>query len=225
MPDQLTQDRPRDKAPFLRAGLFGILAACGAAMAATGTFRGLYARFGVSEDTSDYILGIGVGLLLAAALVSLLKAKYSRDYGMPENRIDQFQTQQRRILIAITILVAGFGLMAIFHPVFHGGAVSRDFSIEFALLAFMTAAVATFGVGFLRRGCRTASNDELARALRARATQIGYILAMLGLSAGYMLSIFRPDLTIVALPVALLVGVIAPAGYFLIADWRMNSDG
>jgi hypothetical protein len=225
MPNQLVQDRPRDRTPFLRAALFAILAACGGALMASGMHHEVFARFGVSEDTADTILGIVTGVLLAASLVSLLKAKYGRDSGAPENRIDEFQTQQRRIQIAITVLIMGFGAMAIFHPLHHDGTVDRDFSIEFALLAVAAAATATFGVGFLRRGCRTAANDELVRALRARAVQIGYMLAMIGLSAVYMLWVFRPDLMTVALPAALLVGIVAPTGYFLIAERRANSDG
>jgi hypothetical protein len=115
--------------------------------------------------------------------------------------------------------------MAIFHPLHNGGAVDVDFSVEFALLAVAVAGVAAFGVGFLRRRYRIAASDEFVQALRARATQIGYLLAITGLSAAYMLCIFRPDLTIIALPVALLIGVLAPTSYFLIAERRANSDG
>jgi hypothetical protein len=224
MPDQISQYSPRDNAPFKRAGLFGILAVCGGLLMASGLHHEWFGRFGVSDDTADYVVGLITGVLFAAGLASLLQAKYRRDGSAPENRIDEVQAMQRRMLMAITVLIISFGAMTILHPFRHHGAADTDFSIEFALLAIVAATTATFGVGFVRRGCRVAANDELVKALRARSVQIGYLLAMAGLSAAYMICLYRPDLMAVALPAAMLVGVVAPTAYFLIAERRANSD-
>lgn len=215
------QQYPAGKTPFLYAGLFGILAGFCVLTMVVGDQHGWFRGLGISPDTLDLLFGFVTGLLLAASLVTLLKAKFRRDGA---SRIDVVQSQQRRMLIAITLLIAGFGVLAILNPLHHNGQVATDFAIEFALLSVAAAAVAIFGVGFMRRGCRVASSDEFAQALRARATQIGYLLAVAGLSTAYLLCVFRPDLMVVALPSALLVAVVAPAIYFLVADRNAAND-
>jgi hypothetical protein len=222
MPNQLSDRRHKFTMPRLGI-LFCALAAGGGLMMVSGFHHGWLAHFGISEDRADFLLGILTGMSFAAGAVSFLVAKYGNR--AVQNQIDEFQTQQRRMLIAITTLVTGFGAMVIMQPFHNAANMELDFSIEFALLAVASAAVATFGVGFLRRRYRLAANDELVRALRARATQIGYILAMTGLSAAYLLDLTRSDLMIVALPAVLLIGVVAPSLYFLVAERNANVDG
>ncbi|MGA9797349.1 MAG: hypothetical protein WBQ17_17635 [Rhizomicrobium sp.] len=220
----IPQQHPSRKSPFFYAGLFGILAAFCVLAMVVGDAHGWYFGLGVSADTSDLVFGIVTGVLFGGAIASLLKAKYRHD-GAERSSIDEFQSIQRRMLIAIIVLVAGFGMMTIFNPWPNNGVVSTDFAIEFALLSVAAATAATFGVGFLRRRCRIAANDEFAKSLRARTAQIGYILGVSGLSAVYLLYLFRPDLVRAALPAALLIAVTAPAIYFLIADGRASADG
>jgi hypothetical protein len=102
--------------------------------------------------------------------------------------------------------------------------VELDFSIEFALLSVAVAATSIFGVGFARRRYRIAADDELVRLLRARASQLGYLLSIVGLGAAFLVCQFRPDLTSLVLPIALLVGVVIPAVYFLIAERRASGN-
>jgi hypothetical protein len=219
----LKQDRSKQKSGYARAGLFTILAGGCTVLAATGSTQGLFRHVGIAPDTSDLILGIGTGMSLAAAALTFWLAKFHSGDGSP-NRIDESQSRQRGILMAITIFILGFGGVAIFNPFHNKGATELDFSIEFALLAITVAAAATFGVGFVRRRYRLAADDEIMRLIRSRAAHLGYMLAIVGLSATYVLRQVRPDLTAVALPVALLVGAIAPAVYFLVAERRASND-
>lgn len=208
--------------PALRlAALLGVLASLCVIVMVLGDQRGWFQRMGLEESTTDTVFGIVTGMLFAGAVVTLIKARFGGT-SPAEGRIDEFQRQQRRMLIAITVLVTGFGAMTIINPFHHNGVVSIDFAIEFALLAIAAAAAATFGVGFLRRRYRLAASDEFVQAIRARAVQFGYLVAIIGLSATYMVYVFRPSLIDIALPSVLLVGVIAPAIYFLIAERRAN---
>lgn len=217
------QDRGPQKRAYARAGLFGALAAISAPITLFGDNHGWFASLGISSHAYGLLTGMVTGILLGAAVVTLIKAKFAGG-GAPQARIDQTQSVQRRMLIAIIVLLAGFGLMTIFNPLHHNDEVATDFAIEFALLSVAAAAASTFGVGFLRRRYRMAANDEFVQALRAHAVQLGYLLSIVGLSILYMIYLFRPDLMIVALPLALLIGVMVPPIYFLIAEQRANTE-
>jgi hypothetical protein len=170
----------------------------------------------------DLYLGIATGMLTTFAAALFWKARFHSGPG--SDRIDAAQTRQRQILIALTVLITGFGVFAISHALRAPSSMELDFSIEFALLALAVAAAITFGVGFAQRQYRAAANDEVMRLLRWRAAQIGYLLAICGVVFGYLASLLRPDLTAIVLPVFLLAAVVVPAVYYLIAEWRASAD-
>jgi hypothetical protein len=211
---------------WLSAG--GLVAVCAAATAAaaTGTGLALAQHYGATEAGFDKTMGVIAGMTATLAIGVIWKSRFRADGDGPvSKRIDEFQTRQRQVLLAITIMVAAFGAAAIGHALHADGPIEFDFSIEFALLGVAVAAAATFGVGFAVRRYRIAANDELVRELRGRVAQIGYMLTIVGLSGTYILYQFRPDLLAVAMPIALFFAIIAPAFYFLVAEGRASRDG
>jgi len=178
---------------------------------------------GVSPDQRDYIAGFVAGLLLAGAITSFLKARVIKaaDPSMP---IDAVHGVQRRMLTSAAFIVAAFGGLAIIGPLRHAHGVEIDFAVEFAFVAIAGAAAVTFGVGFVHRRYRLASNDEFVKAVRLRSVQIGYMLAVAGAAAAYLVGLFRPDLAAVGMPAALLAAVLIPCAYFLMAERRASGD-
>ncbi|HEY0105019.1 MAG TPA: hypothetical protein VGB91_02970 [Rhizomicrobium sp.] len=221
----LDPDSGKENASLRRAGFFAVLCGCAIALLAVGNAQGWFRFLGLSEDMTDFIFGVVTGVLVGTAVLVFWKTRRrSGDTRTAAARIDEFQSRQHRILLAITIVTSAVGGMAIFHPLHHGGAIDIAYSIEFALIAVAMAAAITFGVGFVQRRYRIAANDELARLLRGRAVQLGYLLAIGGVCASYLLCLYRADLAAVALPLALLVGVVVPAVYLLIAESRASGD-
>src|ERR1700679_2222595 len=100
--------RQSAKPAFYLAGLFGLLASLCVIVMVLGDQHGWFRSFGLTESTTDTLFGIATGVLLGAALVTLIKARFGGT-GPAEGRIDEFQSQQRRMLIAVTVLVTGFG--------------------------------------------------------------------------------------------------------------------
>jgi hypothetical protein len=217
-----TQTEMPSKPPFRHSGRIVIFAGAGICLLAAGSDRA-FSTLGLSPDMSDFLAGLGVGCLLSVALIVLLKSRRA-DSGDLHLRIDEFQAQQRRMLVAIAALVAAFGTMAILHPLRHNGIIATDFAIEFALLAVAGAAALAFGVGFLRRRYRLASDDEFVKALRMRAVRAGYMIAIAGGAAAYAANLFWPDAAAVGLPAALLAAVLIPCAYYLIAERRASGE-
>lgn len=211
----------RSKQTAYRVG--GLLAA-GAltcfAIAGLGIGESWTRHMGLSEAHYDLYLGIGTGMLATFAVAAFWKGRFYSGPG--SDRVDSAQARQRQILIAVVVLLIGFGSAAILHASHAQGALELDFSIEFALLALAVAAATVFGVGFTRRKYRQAANDELVRSLRWRAAQIGYMLAIFGLAFAYLASLLWPGLTALILPVSILAAVAVPAFYFLVAEHRAD---
>jgi hypothetical protein len=218
----IPQGSGKQRRGYLLAGLLILGAALFTLLAATGAGTALTRPFGLSESRSDMLLGIITGILFALGAGLFWKTRFF--CGPGSDRIDVAHSKQGQILIAITLLTIVFAGFAMAHALHFNGPIEIDFSIEFALLALAVALATTFGVGFASKRYRIAANDELVRHLRWRAAQLGYLLAVTGLCASYLAWLFRAEWVTLALPVALLVAVAAPAIYFVAAERRAAAD-
>ncbi|GAA0532428.1 uncharacterized membrane protein (DUF485 family) [Rhizomicrobium palustre] len=95
----------------------------------------------------------------------------------------------------------------------------------FASTILIAALSLVLGPGFLDRHYRAANNDELSRALRARAAAIGYLVAAAALVTNYLVQALAPAVLPLAMRLSLAAIVIIPTLYYLIADWRASRDG
>jgi hypothetical protein len=90
----------------------------------------------------------------------------------------------------------------------------------FAILLYVLAIF--YGPGYLSGRLRVA-NDELARALHARAFKAGYLMLMFMLGGVLLATLYRPALTIPALCWVLYAGFAIPTLYYVILQWRIGS--
>ena len=219
--DIIKQERRKEKAAMLRLVWLGAAMAITFALIALGDDRGVFKSLGFSPAFPDVLFWIAAAIFAVGAGYLFWKAKFSPESSerLLKLRIDEFQGQQRRVLSLVAILFLGFSIMTIVRPWANSHAsIQADFSIEYALLALAASAAVCFGPGFMRHRFRVAANDEIVRLIRGRATQIGYMTAMVCASATYMVYLFKPAWTMVALPAAIFAGVMVPLAYFLVAD-------
>jgi hypothetical protein len=219
--DIIKQERRKEKTAMLRLVWLGAAMACTFALIALGDEHGLFKSLGFSSSFLDIVFWAAAAIFAIGGIYLFWKAKFSPETSerLLKLRIDEFQGQQRRVLSIVAILFVGFSVMTIVRPWANSHAsIQTDFSIEYALLALAAAAAVCFGPGFMRRRFRVAANDEIVRLIRGRATQFGYMTAMVCASATYMIYLFKPQWTIVALPAAIFAGVMVPIAYFLVAE-------
>ena len=73
-----------------------------------------------------------------------------------------------------------------------------------------------YGTAFLNSA---ATEDELSRAIRARALRMGYVTLMLAISAALVAILYRPSLAVTILPWVLFAGFAIPSLYYVFLDW------
>jgi len=165
-------------------------------------------------------------VIMAAVLVVALPAIVflARRYRIPQAaRTPRVQRKladdhQRRLRIAnatCTIIVPLTAVLVIAMEFHHGGrfAIPGDMFLPFEFV--FIALIGLFGV---LRG--PAAADEWTGVLRAKATRTGFIVAIAGFSAVYLLAFFRPEWVRLAIPVAIALALTSASITFLIADWR-----
>jgi len=94
----------------------------------------------------------------------------------------------------------------------------------FTLFAAAFVALALVSVLILTYGDRRIVIDELSRAQRAKAAQLGHILAVTELAALLVVSTYRPQWVLTSLPLAIATVVALPGAYFIYLEWRSNRE-
>jgi hypothetical protein len=138
--------------------------------------------------------------------------------------VDDYTKRQRWTLV---VAIPGALLLALNQPPATAGHGPEDWFTQsvFVFIMLMLALMLVLGPGFLSRRFRAANADELSRALRARASALGYVCAMLALSADYLISQLAPPMLASALPLSMAAVFVIPALYYVIADWQASRDG
>jgi hypothetical protein len=98
-------------------------------------------------------------------------------------------------------------------------------SFMFAFVALMAVLTVSFGPGFFIPSYRRALNDELVRALQAKAVRLGYLFAVIEACAVLVAAAYKPQWTIAELPFAIAAAITLPGVYFLILEWRASRSG
>lgn len=135
--------------------------------------------------------------------------------------VDDYTRRQRFILVAFIPLTL---LLTLNSPETHGSSSDASWFSLGAFVSYMllAALMIVFGPGFLNTRFRAANQDEASRMLRVRSTAVGYIAAMIAMTADYGIGLFAPTLLQAAIPLSLAAAFIVPALYYVIADWRAS---
>jgi hypothetical protein len=142
-------------------------------------------------------------------------------------RIDSIQSFWRWftvffVCIAFTTTLSLSGALERIHSSHPIPAFIVGVTFVFVILLYML--MTFYGPGYFNRSLRVA-NDELARALHARAFKAGYLVLMVMLGGVLLATLYRPALTIPALCWVLYAGFAIPTLYYVILQWRAGAGG
>jgi hypothetical protein len=140
-------------------------------------------------------------------------------------RIDSIQSVWRWL----TVFCVGIAVMTTFGTSRMLGPVNSSHPLlalfagsTFVFVILLYSLMVFYGPGYLDGSYRVI-NDELARALHARAFKAGYLALMVMLGGVLLTVLYRPALTIPALCWTLFAGFAMPALYYVILQWRAGS--
>lgn len=189
---------------------------------------GVFLRAGFAQDDIDttfgFLVGLLTGVVVAVAVLAIWRARSSCSAESLRQHIDEHHRRWRFLTCALLCFALNGTLWTseIVAPL-KPAAVMRLGAHVFMLL--MLALLVCFGPGFLRKVYRETLNDELTRALRARALRLGYLTAIVVLAASFLLTVYNPVITTAVMSWGLFSTIAVPALYFVILDWRAGRDG
>lgn len=137
-------------------------------------------------------------------------------------RIDKAQ-RGRAILLWLSVLLMFCGapafLLATEHQLDRNSTAADVFHWLEAAAFLVVGLAAFFGVGY-DKPFKTALNDELTRALRAKALHSGFFVLLAGAFAAYLVGLTHPRLTVLAMPLVIMGSIAAATIHFAILDRR-----
>jgi len=202
---------------------------------------GLAAAFGaltyfIPGDPRDAGVGRMIGfsaaaLVLAVAGVAMLMLSRT-PRGAQAERLAEMWAERRQSRRRVEFLLFPVSLTLMLPGVIR--AVSRaagapmrhlDIFILGAFVFFLVMFAIAVARGGLDRWKRGALDDELDRAFRGQALQLGYGILLIGVGALFILGLFRRDLAIELTPVIAAVGVAGPSVRLYMLDRSASAGG
>ena len=181
-----------------------------------------------SESALEPItLALVISLLIVLAFrIFARPPKEAMSERILRKQIDDHQKRWRFLYILIAIMAIVLGTLPL-SPHFRSPGVNSTLWLphaSFVFVALMSALIICFGPGFLNASFRNAMNDELTRALRARASRLGFLIAVAGMGASYLVALYKPEWSVFVLSPVIAAAIAVPALYFVILDWRAGRN-
>lgn len=140
-------------------------------------------------------------------------------------RIDSIQSRWRWIIVVavFTAFTTTFSTsFALGRPNIRYPLLAPFAGASLAVVILLYSLAAFYGPGYMGRKYRIA-NDELDRALHARAFKAGYLAMMIMVAGALPAFLYRPALTGPALCWLLFAGFAIPTLYYVILQWRAGA--
>ena len=211
----------RFKGGLLAVGLAAAAGAMGLVLAMDGS--------AVEQRNALIVLAVAgavavVGAVLAATARPNAETR-SLDAGL--SRRDREQRQRRATLFAMPFQVMFalvLGVPAV-NRLLSDAPRSWDWVVAgLVVLWAWVIPAAVMGWDVASRKAKKFLEDELTQALRGRAMTLGYVVLLAGVSAVYLLGLWRPDWAMIAFPFALAAGAVTPALRFALLDRAAEGD-
>lgn len=169
------------------------------------------------DATASMVIAAAAAISVAAGLALLFTGRMPEEGRSPRIamlRAEQLQSKRQIafLLMPVSLLFMLVGVVGAADHVLHGRPL-RDvelFSIICFLFFLVAFALLLAGRG-LDRWAKPVLDDELSRALRAKALQFGYLVLLPGVGALFAIGLYARDLAIELAPVLAALGVAAPA--------------
>lgn len=144
------------------------------------------------------------------------------DESYQRKTIDMHQRRARYWLLYLLVYILGMGFL-FSHVILRNPAVPPilvPFGFAFAIVVLLSVLGVAYGFGLFSLEYDLAGNDELSRAQRAQATQLGYVFTVMEFCAALVAAVTRPQLGLALLPSAIATAVAVPGLYLLFLEWR-----
>jgi hypothetical protein len=168
-----------------------------------------------------FLAWLGFILFRIKPTVSILSSVIT-DEAYQRKTIDTHQRNARYWLLYLLVYILGMGFL-FSHVILKNSSVPPilvPFGFAFAIVVLLGVLGVAYGFGLFSLEYDLAGNDELSRAQRAQATQLGYVFTVMGFCATLIAAITRPQLGIALLPSAIATAVAVPGLYLLFLEWR-----
>ncbi|WP_396595513.1 hypothetical protein [Brevundimonas sp. R86498] len=200
----------------------GVLAGLGFAFA--------QARSGDAATQAGIMAGIGIGLMIGAAIMAWKLRPWDRRWrteslASRRERLQSNRTQRLWVLPFISALFLVQGTRGLNEIVNGAGSWSDYVSASLPVVYAWVAAAAAMGWGPRAATERRFMEDELTLVLRARAIALAFPVLMAGVTVALGLALWRPPLAILALPFVLTAAGATAGIRFAWLDREAGQDG
>jgi hypothetical protein len=201
----------RRKSGFVAIALGAVIGAAAILQAIPGDPSGPADPVETLAFASIAIVCVALGLLLVARNRLPPEAKTPR-VAMLRAEAQQSRRQMAFLFMPLSLGFMLIGVLGAADHVMRGEPMRRVEMFSTGAFVFFLVAfgllLAGYGIG---RWGRSVLDDELSRALRARALQLGYAILLPGVAILFVLGLFRRDLAIEFAPILAALGVAGPA--------------
>lgn len=218
-----------DRPPWRLSRIGAALAVGGVALCVAG-FVGGFSQQGEAVRGWGFLTGIGFAVLFAGVVRVWIDREIDVAAVAPggarkRERLQAQRASQLWLFPVATVVLLGMAL-APAGRMLEGRADLRDlwWLLLPVLYGWVITAI-TLGWDAHSRNNRRFLDDELTRALRARAIKAGFIVLMLGTTAALILGLIRAELSVVAMPFVLALGGAAAGIRFAWLDREVGKGG
>jgi len=206
---------------WMSAGLMAL----GVVIAATGCI--LWRTGGAEAGGAGIVAGVGAGLVLVSAISAWSKRPWDQRWRSEpiQTRRDRLQAQRTRLLW--TFPVVGMALLFVAHQtltdVHDGGFRAIDY-LRISLPVLYAWLVVLVVLGWDKQSLvnRRFLDDELTQVFRARALKAAFIVLMSGTTIALPLTLWKPEVGVMAMIVALTAAGAAAGFRFAWLDRQAN---
>lgn len=179
----------------------------------------------IGNQSVQYLIAAVLGAWVVLAFVYFFKhgtPQEADDKRLARRQIDLHQSRWRWMILlnVVTSFLCVFSLNSTLLEIARS---NRIYAVAAGAILVLLAIVLTMmvSVGPVW-SARSLLNDEFVRALRAKATRLGYFTLTILTSGAFLTALIQPDLAIPVLSWSLFGGFAIPAVYYVVADWRSD---
>ncbi len=221
----ITQQRRGTRKGIVLGGAAGLILVGLTALTYKGIQSGFLEHFGMGWIADKLLTYFPLALLIGVCIFYFRQRGSAKPLpeGFLRRHVDHYQSLQRWGML---LYVGVLGILCVNQARIPWSSPSSWITITlFALVATLSGCFVAIGTGFLNPRFHRALADELNKALRAKATRLGYLLALILLVLDDAIALMKPYWITAAIPASIFAVVAIPALYLAWLEWRASRGG
>jgi len=204
--NEIERERSERRRHAWRTGAMALIGLGAAAMALGGV---------TALDASDRERAIGLGVALGGAVLFVAGAVVGwrwrhrpeawRSEGGYRDRVQRQRRSQMLMMPILMLLAVGFGVPAVISVLAGDGDFADWFWAVAIMLHALIAPMMLMGWDGEARKQKRLLDDEFTRQLRGRAMALAFVVLTVGVVVVFGIGLWRPDLAVTLMPIALFV--------------------